>query len=572
MSITQTMYTPSSSVEDFTSVLEKWKRLDGTQYNVRRNQIQPIANPAKANTILLQFLNPSPSRESTVENSSHEEGMSIQPMNQSNTGLPEISAQGQVGPMQIFLHKQVANVVHTILEETQTYFFSDSKSEENTISTLEYKSAIRTAVIQAATKFPHHWDSAAYLDALMGTETKLTTEAPRAFNIFLYDIIVRLADGIALEIVRKHESTEDGHKAFNDLFEADNNNSTTKASNAYYSCYTTRLYMDKETIPAQITQLFEKIKDYETFQPQALDKAEIWRIVRLATSGFEWTPFHTFAQSQKEYVQEDLIWIIKQIGEFTKSFHGVAVQDILNTHVQDIICSHSLTSLFPFRQPDYTRKSVHSHKRKAETSEKGITSDRSKIPSTQHRKNLQQISDISTHQSSLFWNNCQPSQHAASGGYQFDKGILTGLSNEHHHQSNTMCVDSGASHHIVNSLENFKTIDPNIPPKEFTVVHGEAVMSHTAGSIILLVRTAEGHTRELQLNNVYYIPDQQFNLISVYRGVQHNNFESPDFRGLKWKATEDCTMLLNLSAGGTYTMDAQIKQWSWTRSGVHPQF
>jgi hypothetical protein len=59
-------------------------------------------------------------------------------------------------------------------------------------------------------------------------------------------------------------------------------------------------------------------------------------------------------------------------------------------------------------------------------------------------------------------------------------------------------------------------------------------------------------------------------LVSVDKAISSTGFDSPDFKKLTWKADDTCTLKMP-KANGTFMLDASVKYWSWTKSGVHSQ-
>ena len=96
------------------------------------------------------------------------------------------------------------------------------------------------------------------------------------------------------------------------------------------------------------------------------------------------------------------------------------------------------------------------------------------------------------------------------------------------------CVDSGASDHICSKMEAFETLDKNAPSKLFKVVHGTArIRSEGVGTVLLPVTLPDGKVVRIRLYNVYYIPSQPFNLISVPRCIDQG-WDDPKFSKLSW--------------------------------------
>ena len=95
-------------------------------------------------------------------------------------------------------------------------------------------------------------------------------------------------------------------------------------------------------------------------------------------------------------------------------------------------------------------------------------------------------------------------------------------------------MDSGASDHICSQIEAFETLDRNAPPKQFKVVHGTArIKSEGKGTVLLPVKLPDGKMVNIRLHDVYYIPSQPFNLISVPRCLD-DGWDDPKFSKCKW--------------------------------------
>jgi hypothetical protein len=136
--------------------------------------------------------------------------------------------------------------------------------------------------------------------------------------------------------------------------------------------------------------------------------------------------------------------------------------------------------------------------------------------------------------------------------------------------SDTFCnfgVDSCASDHICDDMSKFSEIDFN-KSKTFEVVNADDITSSGVGTVTLNVATTSGITKELVLKDVHYMPQQRMSLISVGKAMNSQGFESPDLKKLTWKVDRNCTMKL-LKTSNTYQLDASVKYYSWTNSGVN---
>ena len=143
-----------------------------------------------------------------------------------------------------------------------------------------------------------------------------------------------------------------------------------------------------------------------------------------------------------------------------------------------------------------------------------------------------------------------------------DRGVLANV-------NDTYCgfgVDTCASHHICDDQSKFSSIDFR-RTKTFEVVHGSSVTSKGVGNVTLMVATTSGITKEVTLTDVHYIPQQRMSLISVGCAMQSQGFGSPDLEKLTWKVDRNCTLKL-LKTNGTFQLDASVKYWKWTASGI----
>lgn len=79
----------------------------------------------------------------------------------------------------------------------------------------------------------------------------------------------------------------------------------------------------------------------------------------------------------------------------------------------------------------------------------------------------------------------------------------------------TFNIDSCATIHVCNNPEWFETLEfRNIG---VTVVSSENAMARGIGTVMFTPSTTEGRAVPIRLGDVYYMPDQPFNLLSVSR-------------------------------------------------------
>jgi hypothetical protein len=98
----------------------------------------------------------------------------------------------------------------------------------------------------------------------------------------------------------------------------------------------------------------------------------------------------------------------------------------------------------------------------------------------------------------------------------------------------TFRVDSGCTDHVVSSPELVHYWDANLPPKYFDTAGGR-VLAKGGGYCVYDAMTKDGLVEQVVLRPVYYLPGQDFNLVSVQQLVYEDNWESPEFRMLQWE-------------------------------------
>ena len=76
-------------------------------------------------------------------------------------------------------------------------------------------------------------------------------------------------------------------------------------------------------------------------------------------------------------------------------------------------------------------------------------------------------------------------------------------------------VDSGTSTNMTCECSWFMTFHPLVPPQPMTVGDGRSISATGIGRICLDVNIGDGETRETILQDVYYIPKLDGNLLSV---------------------------------------------------------
>jgi hypothetical protein len=99
------------------------------------------------------------------------------------------------------------------------------------------------------------------------------------------------------------------------------------------------------------------------------------------------------------------------------------------------------------------------------------------------------------------------------------------------------CVDSGASLHLCCKKSMFNEIDYDAPILYISGVSSKSIASVGTGTCRIPVKDRiSGNIVNIVLDNVYYVPDQPHNIISVKRILdKYSKADTPDFRTLLWR-------------------------------------
>ncbi|WVZ17057.1 hypothetical protein V8G54_010039, partial [Vigna mungo] len=112
-------------------------------------------------------------------------------------------------------------------------------------------------------------------------------------------------------------------------------------------------------------------------------------------------------------------------------------------------------------------------------------------------------------------------------------------------------LDSGATDHISISLQNFSSYK-RITPISIALPNGEIVCSEYSGTVVL--------NNNINLQNVFYVPQFSFNLISISQLVSFKNYElnfSSHGCTIQDIQTRKKTFIAKL-IGGLYILDCSL--------------
>ena len=102
-------------------------------------------------------------------------------------------------------------------------------------------------------------------------------------------------------------------------------------------------------------------------------------------------------------------------------------------------------------------------------------------------------------------------------------------------------MDSGASKHICREKSWFKHLNYGGAPKRFKVASNSYTYSEGVGTVeIPLWDVRRGSVVNVILNDVYYLPGQPFNLLSVHQCVNSLGFNNPNFINSEWEHGDYC--------------------------------
>ena len=91
------------------------------------------------------------------------------------------------------------------------------------------------------------------------------------------------------------------------------------------------------------------------------------------------------------------------------------------------------------------------------------------------------------------------------------------------HEQN-MLVDSGASVHIVNTLNNFEAKPQTINTKTMIqIADGTIMQAEAIGTLTINIMDSNNRLNELVLKDVLYVPSMTMNLFSVSKFTNNND-------------------------------------------------
>jgi hypothetical protein len=424
------------------------------------------------------------------------------------------------------------------------------------------------------------------------------------FNQLVFDSLINTCDEEALNIVLRyersddgqHEMKKDGRRALFALMQTYSPVSTNAGNNAKAKLESTRFLMDKTTINQQITDFHVNVSVLESARDHPLEPLELWAFVTSSIKGADWASFRLTMSMQKEYKEHRAFWFIDQVREYILALEDDETASPSRDRKKSML-NAAQTSKDDLREVVATlAASVAAIVTKAETS--------SRVKKAGWRPEVERPYDArmgpcrfcggghkhrdcptlkttapkppipprvgavrSANDNGLpgFLMGAvavdQPACFPITSAFPLAPGEPTTVFN------NKFGVDSCASEHICHDEGMFSAIDYT-KSKTFRVVHGETITSSGVGNVELLVQTTQGKQRVLTLRDVHYIPQQKSSLISVNKAISGQDFDSPDFKNLTWKADDTCTLKI-LATNGVFVLDASVRYWSWTKSGVH---
>jgi len=348
--------------------------------------------------------------------------------------------------------------------------------------------------------------------------------------------------------------------------------STNAGNNARAKLESTRFVLDKATINQQIIDFHVNVSVLESAMDYKLEPLELWTFVTSSIKGAGWTSFRQTMSMQREYKEHQSFWFIDQIREYILDFDRKKtnndLREVITTLTANInaITTKMQNSNFVMNagaERPYDLKMGpcrycgEGHRHRDCHTLKTLSSKAQKPPSTK------EVNDDGP--PGILMGAVAVDQPTRSSKTTFPILARSTTTSTFY---NRFGVDSCASEHICHDKDMFSTLD-STKSRTFSVVHGETITSSGVGDVELLVETTQGKPKVLTLRNVHYIPEQSMSLISVDKIISGQDFDSPDFKNLTWKADDTCTLKI-LATNGTFELDASVRYWSWT-NGVHKQ-
>lgn len=454
------------------------------------------------------------------------------------------------------------------------------------------------------------------------------------YNQLVFNILMAACDEEALNIVLRYQHSADGQqelkmdgrRALFALMQTYQPVSTNAGNNAKLTLERTRFKQNKGTINQQITDFYINVAVLEAARDKKLETLETWAFITSAITGKDWSTFRLTMSMQKEYKDRQSFWLVDQVREYILALEDEqdisppsggrpklnAAQASSDDDLRQVVSRLAATVAAITTKTETAPRVKNSNPYNSKMSPcrfcngahlhrdcPTLKTSSPKPPIPPRAGAVRAVLDddtpgfllgaVATDQdesssrrpffvpflailTGIFWFIVAYVSFMSRGNIFFQQnlhckavagGAVIPSSN------NGFGVDSCASEHICHDRGMFSNLNHS-RSKTFEVVHGEKITSSGVGDVDLLVATTQGPPRVLTLRNVHFIPQQNMSLVSVDKAIAAQDFESPDFKNLTWKADDTCTLKL-IKTNGTYMLDASVKYWSWTKSGVHKQ-
>lgn len=150
--------------------------------------------------------------------------------------------------------------------------------------------------------------------------------------------------------------------------------------------------------------------------------------------------------------------------------------------------------------------------------------------------------------------------HKTQVEWDSSSGSEIGLMTSTHQLSSTQdnwIVDSGATCHICNNRRSFVEIHPLKKPQLVTLGDGHELSATETGDVTLELLSKDGKTKRCRLHDVLYVPELEYNLLSVTKATEAGKRVKFDSNDCQLLDQDDKVVAVGVRRGSLYYLSCQ---------------
>ena len=154
-------------------------------------------------------------------------------------------------------------------------------------------------------------------------------------------------------------------------------------------------------------------------------------------------------------------------------------------------------------------------------------------------------------------NNVETAGTPDDNSYEVEAGLVVNhaLSAENISSNTYWIVDSGATSHVCNDKKQFVRLYPLKHSVEVKLGDGRNLMATAQGDVSLRMKYGSNKSRKCTLNDVLYVPELSYNLVSASKAVEkENTVKFSDF-GCTIRDKKGRLVAVETKVGGLYRVD-----------------